>query len=475
MPEAVKERLLELLDKNQQSYHDLIDFFLDPNIDIDDKERKASNFLKKEIQSLKLDADFPSQINEVHDWLITQNKAQCHQYQHYLEKRKTGSERQYFKNIAQAYEFLIKVAPVKRVDGSWLYSIMRYWNDPIFRELIQIYLEELGLGGVKSNHVCVFDDLLLNLGLENFVMDLEDKYYHQPAIQLALAYAPAEFIPEIIGFNLGYEQLPLHLLISNYELNELGINAQYFNLHITIDNFDNGHAQLSTKALEKIYSKFKDKPSFMEKVKIGFALNNKGLSSVQIIKNLNLEAMVVKILQRKALVGNVIHNEKCKINQKTINQWLSTPNSVEEFIDVLIEKKWINLGKNPAESRFWQLISHEEGKMFGVFNATEKQIIYDWIAAEYSQKKSSNKKLNVAYSNSEDFVYSHFSDGTLEDIQHQITQTDQLGMKINKILPYLAPHAHHTAIGLWCTKRFVDYLFPYLNQPAVSLAETTSQ
>ena len=37
MPEAVKERLLELLDKNQQSYHDLVDFFLDPNIDIDDK------------------------------------------------------------------------------------------------------------------------------------------------------------------------------------------------------------------------------------------------------------------------------------------------------------------------------------------------------------------------------------------------------------------------------------------------------
>ena len=170
----------------------------------------------------------------------------------------------------------------------------------------------------------------------------------------------------------------------------------------------------------------------------------------------------------------MIHNEKCKINQKTINQWLYTPNSVEEFIDVLIEKKWINLGKDPAESRFWQLISHEEGKMFGVFNATEKQIIYDWIAAEYSQKKSSNKKLNVAYSNSEDFVYSHFSDGTLEDIQHQIAQTDQLGMKINKILPYLAPHAHHTAIGLWCTKRFVDYLFPYLNQPAVSSAETRS-
>ena len=250
----------------------------------------------------------------------------------------------------------------------------------------------------------------------------------------------------------------------------MGINAQYFNLHITIDNFDNGHAQLSTKALEKIYSKFKDKPSFMEKVKIGFALNNKGLSSVQIIKNLNLEAMVVKILQRKALVGNVIHNEKCKINQKTINQWLSTPNSVEEFIDVLIEKKWINLGKNPAESRFWQLISHEEGKMYGVFNATEKQIIHDWIAGDYfKQSHSKYKKVSSTSSAIDEFMFSYLADGELETLQQQISESGNLAVKINKLLPYLAPHAHHKEAGLWCTQRFVDYLFPFLSEKKSSI------
>lgn len=463
MPVAVKERLLELFDKNQYSYHDLVEFFLDANISHHDKERKASSFLKKEIQSLELEAYFPSQINEVQVWLHHHNKAQCNQYQAYLEQRQTGAERYYFKNVAQAFEFLVKVAPVKRVDGSWLYSLVHYWNDPIFRDLIQIYLEELGLGRAKSNHVCVFDDLLLNLGLEHFILDLEDQYYHQPAIQLALAYAPSEFIPEIIGFNLGYEQLPLHLLITNYELNELGINSQYFNLHITIDNFDNGHADLSTKALEKIYNKFKDKQKFMEKVKIGFALNNQGLSSVQIIKNLNLEPLVLKILQRKALVGNVIHNNQCKLNQKTINEWLSTPDSVEAFIDVLIEKKWINLGKDPEESRFWKLISHEEGKMFGVFNSTEKQIIHDWIAGGYAKKVSPNKRLNSIDSSSDDLVFSYLSDGVLEDLQHQISQTSNLGMKINTLLPYLAPHAHSSDIGLWCTQRFVDDLFPYLS------------
>lgn len=103
-------------------------------------------------------------------------------------------------------------------------------------------------------------------------------------MQLALGYAPPEFIPEIVGFNLGYEQLPLHLLISNYELAELGIDSKYFNLHITIDNIDNGHAYKAIKVIEDIYNKYRDKELFLTKLKRGFALNNHGVSSSNIIK-----------------------------------------------------------------------------------------------------------------------------------------------------------------------------------------------
>lgn len=105
--------------------------------------------------------------------------------------------------------------------------------------------------------------------------------------------------PEIVGFNLGYEQLPLHLLISNYELAELGIDSKYFNLHITIDNIDNGHADKAIKVIENIYDKYRDKEAFFNKLKRGFALNNHGVSSSKIIKNLNLEDLVLKILKEK--------------------------------------------------------------------------------------------------------------------------------------------------------------------------------
>jgi hypothetical protein len=39
----------------------------------------------------------------------------------------------------------------------------------------------------------------------------------QGAIQLGLAHHGEQFEAEVFGFNLGYEQLPLHLLITAYE------------------------------------------------------------------------------------------------------------------------------------------------------------------------------------------------------------------------------------------------------------------
>src|SRR5690606_39248043 len=77
---------------------------------------------------------------------------------------------------------------------------------------------------------------------------LPDAHYEQGLIQLALGWNAQDFLPEIVGFNLAYEQLPLHLLISAYELNELGIDPYYFTLHITVDNTDTGHARRACQA-----------------------------------------------------------------------------------------------------------------------------------------------------------------------------------------------------------------------------------
>lgn len=47
MPVVVKERLLDLLQDNQQNYYELFVFFLDPDISSFEKENKAKIFLIK--------------------------------------------------------------------------------------------------------------------------------------------------------------------------------------------------------------------------------------------------------------------------------------------------------------------------------------------------------------------------------------------------------------------------------------------
>ncbi|MGM2755128.1 iron-containing redox enzyme family protein, partial [Bacillus cereus group sp. Bce019] len=91
--------------------------------------------------------------------------------------------------------------------------------------------EELGDGMADKNHVKLYRELLARYGLDP-VEDLPDDLYRQGLVQLALGWNAQQFLPEIVGFNLGYEQLPLHLLITAYELNELGIDPYYFTLHV---------------------------------------------------------------------------------------------------------------------------------------------------------------------------------------------------------------------------------------------------
>lgn len=245
--------------------------------------------------------------------------------------------------------------------------------------MIYIYLEELGLGHPRANHVTMYQHLLSHYELNSYAEQLDASYYEQAAVQLALAYAPAKYLPLVIGFNLGYEQLPLHLLITNYELAELGIDPHYFNVHITIDNAHNGHAQKSLQAFIQHYENAEDPETYLDLIKQGYLLNDIGKSSSQIVKELDIERMALKVFQNKALIGQYIHNQKCQFSGKTINDWLSDPVQIFKFLNVLIEKGWIIKDAPVEQSRFWKMIDHPEGKMFGVFNATEKQIIKDWI------------------------------------------------------------------------------------------------
>ncbi|NUF17440.1 iron-containing redox enzyme family protein, partial [Acinetobacter lactucae] len=97
MPVVVKERLLDLLQDNQQNYYELFVFFLDPDISSFEKEKKARDFLNKEIDKIdQKKIDFPATIDTIKEWCKNDNKKNCELFQTYLNRRQNGGEREYF-------------------------------------------------------------------------------------------------------------------------------------------------------------------------------------------------------------------------------------------------------------------------------------------------------------------------------------------------------------------------------------------
>lgn len=325
--------------------------------------------------------DLPDTIGQLDAWSARHAAQVAHDHAHYLEQRRHGAPRRYFANRSQALWFLQQVAPTKAVDGAWLHATLRHWHDPRYHGLIRTYLEELGDGDPRCNHVLIYQRLLSRLGCLD-TLALDDERYLQGALQLALGQYGDSFLPEVIGYNLGYEQPPLHLLITTHELAELGIDGHYFQLHVTIDNAASGHAQKSIRAAQLLCPQQAPKV-FYRRVRHGYRLNDLGTAAPDLISRFDLEAELLSALERKRAFGQFMHADRCRLQQRTVNQWLAEPAALPAFLQALQAHGWIRRGQNPAESRWWSLIEGPSAPMFGVFNAYEKQLWHDWIAADW--------------------------------------------------------------------------------------------
>ena len=209
---------------------------------------QAAQFLREQLAAAAATPDtLPESPEDLAAWMQASAQAVTASYSIYLEQRASGAPRRYFGNRAHALHFLRSVAPTKLVDGAWLHGLLPHWRNGRFADLVRTYVEELGEGAADKNHVVLYRKLLARYGLDP-LDDLPEEMHVQGLVQLALACNAQEFLPEVIGFNLGYEQLPLHLLITAYELNELGLDPYYFTLHVTVDNSDSGHAMRACKA-----------------------------------------------------------------------------------------------------------------------------------------------------------------------------------------------------------------------------------
>ncbi len=451
---------------SREVYLDLFDGRLSP-----DKQMRATDFLGEQLKAAsQLPCELPDSMDDLVAWMERSTEEVGRRYHDYLEGRKNGEARRFFPNKSSALYFIKHVSPTKLVDGAWLYGLLSHWQDARFGALIQTYLEELGEGLPAKNHVVLYKKLLASQGLEHFD-SLPDDDFTQGAIQLALAYNADHFLPEVIGFNLGYEQLPLHLLICAYELQELGVDPYYFTLHITVDNADSGHARKAVDAIFETMPRLGNSQDWIRRVKNGFLLNELGASTNSVIESFDLKRELVSIFERKGVVGQFAHSDYREVGARSINDWLSNPLEAGDFLEQMESEGWFKRHTDPRESRFWKLIEGERAKMFGVFSAYEKQVIYDWIAGDAlnspelaraaraagSFEAKQRLRASAAAPDNEGGSGSDFDD-EVNALHHQLASVRSQEEEVELLISLMSPAMHHSAAGLVATRIFNDML-----------------
>jgi hypothetical protein len=408
----------------------------------------ARDFLEEQLKVAKnLPCNLPQDLNDLSQWVGANSQSVAERYAAYLEMRRTGGKRTFFSTKAHALHFLQHVAPSKLVDGAWLYGTVKHAQDWRYHGLIRTYLEELGDGEAALNHVLLYRNLLSEHDCAP-IDALDDALYLQGTIQLALGHLSDEFLPEVLGYNLGYEQLPLHLLITSFELSELGIDPYYFTLHVTIDNASTGHAHKAVQAVMDLLPNDSGRDEFVTRLRNGYLLNDLGTNSTDVIRSFDLEQQVVAMLEAKSTFGQHMHSDYCRLEGRTINDWLATPGQSRQLLGALENKGWIKRHQDPQDSRFWQLVDGPGAVMFGVFSGYELQLLKDWIAGDW-RADDPGQQANP--------FRPRFRRRT------STAATDKkplpvLSLPMDKLIELIGPHSHDTPEGLAATRAYAQQL-----------------
>lgn len=356
---------------------------------------QLQSYLQSHLNSLPSSSQLglPETYNhaELEAYLHSKHLSVIQRYDQYLQRRRNGGPRELFPNKAVAYYYIECVSPTKLVDGCWLYSTLKRRDLNVYAILHKIFIEELGEGHAHMNHVYIYKALLERYNLNQDLNRYSNDLYTQGALQLAMGYSPESILPEIVGYNLGYEQLPYDLLVITYELDELGIDPYYFSLHVTADNSSTGHAKNATDAVLQLLERCPDEQSkadMYQRIRMGYSLNDVGPSSFDIIKRFSFTEELCKCIAEKSKQTFGIHTKMVRIGSYNLNEWLDPERCkdlrhVESFLKALVDSGYIRKGMPAENSKFWQYISAEtRGVMYGVFSEKEKQLIKLYIESD---------------------------------------------------------------------------------------------
>ncbi|KAK8870095.1 hypothetical protein IAR55_000665 [Kwoniella newhampshirensis] len=375
---------------------------------------------------------------------VREHTSSTNRYEAYLARRKQGGPRELFPTREHAVRWLRTAAVVKYVDGGWVANVLGidtcapegsktlgsdYPGGPERRAgklAWQVISEEFGDGDLDKNHVYVYNELLKGLHPSGESATGDESHFDGMAEDqgsprcwtaaiaqqcIGLLSSTEDYFPEALGFNMAYETLPYHLLVTSRELRELKIDDYYFALHITIDNPDSGHAAIARASVDRYLEgvRVRDGQEAMERmwrrVQAGVVLAD-GLPTTPwapvdfavdpitriwkpipqkavVVGPTDIESRLVKLLGRKASAAEKMHcPSRILIKGHTIEYWLApatfTFDKGLEFVRALAEKRpWVSPGSSPKSKLVQEL--EWGGRMFGAFSRDEVNVVKRWI------------------------------------------------------------------------------------------------
>lgn len=337
------------------------------------------------------------------------------QYHQYISRRQSGGLRELFENRQAAGDWLREIAPLKLVDGAWLGHLNKITMPFPLRQIVkqtwQVFVEELGNGNSDQHHVKVFEELL-----RVFESDLPSpttkailhpryrlgslKYWRAAVAQLLVSLFPHDFLPEILGFNMHFESLQLDTMQAAKELPEVGLDANYFLLHVSIDNSHSGHAAMAMASVADYIQHIAESEGdaaadvAWKRIQAGYIFSEwqsrKGNQATNILARLDddscgqLESKVLAIFGSKVQAAHRLHcGSRVKIGERSLTEWLhpeafSAEEWQREFIRCLSTcKPWVY----PGDSQGSKLVQAFRwgGKMYGSFTTSELETLELWI------------------------------------------------------------------------------------------------
>ncbi|WVW84310.1 hypothetical protein I302_106344 [Kwoniella bestiolae CBS 10118] len=401
--------------------------------------------------------------SDLRNFLHGSHRSAAKRYEAYLGRRKAGGPREMFPTKEYALEWLRLAGVVKYVDGGWLGGILGVGNGRasclpdtdmdgqgqggsleriVAKMAWQVISEEFGDGDLQKNHIYLYEKLLNDIkagalqyngstspgymkGFDGLNDDQGVPRCWEAAVAqqcIGLLASTKEFFPEALGFNMAYESLPYHLLVTARELQELKIDNYYFAIHVTIDNADSGHSAMARMAVERYLEGVRARngeeamKNVWKRVQTGYILAEglpttpSGPVEFEPVKSPEgkmyrqprkppggdvptpAESRLVEVIMRKANAAEKMHcTSRMKIGLYTVEKWLDPSALTEEktlsFIRALAAKRPFVIPGEPEKSRFVRDLEWG-GKMFGAFTGSESDVVKAWIISLQPKIKS---------------------------------------------------------------------------------------